>query len=518
MTNKEIRRKIAEAAKALVEGNKELHFKIYCDLALALQFANGPHAKDVKDTFKKLAAEKMAEAQQALANGNNDLHFKIYSQLARVLKHSNSEQATKIKETFGKLLVEKSKDQSIDNIRKLLSEFGMGAVAAIPMPSDAKVQAELKAKLNGKGITLLETVEQILKTRNFGTIYLYLFTKYTRANINALDNEGFAPIHHLFTTYHNAANFIQTLNILINMGADLSCKDKNGRTLLHLMLQLAKTEPDNEDLFLAIAVLLKKGANPNAELNNGLTPMYFAALTGNPMYVSLLTNQDATVDLKGRRGGLFEMLAFKKDIASLNCLMQGDAAYGVQFTLPNELLMNLDAGSGVVLAFINGKFVDELRANLPGFQNAITSIEQALGCYIAGDFSKEDFTFFLRKSIKFEEPNADEKTIQDKTSQVLMSAQKIIRTQQLGEKLKQSPSSLTGSEFNAFTRDMEEFLTMAQEARQLVISPADQQRAQKALNFSNRSSNPSSAAGASLNSSPALSAGRQDNKTEKKRN
>lgn len=71
----------------------------------------------------------------------------------------------------------------------------------------------------------------------------------------------------------NCNHFFNIANIcrLISAGADVNTQDKNGYYPLFSMIYLKKQTYDDTERTVAVAALLKAGANPNLKTNAGLT-------------------------------------------------------------------------------------------------------------------------------------------------------------------------------------------------------------------------------------------------------
>ncbi len=89
-------------------------------------------------------------------------------------------------------------------------------------------------------------------------------------------------------------NDIAIAKNLINQGADVNVRDKNGFTPLHIT-----TSRGQIDMTI---LLLKKGADVNASDNNGLTPLYISASLGQIDMALLLINKGALLNPKDRNG------------------------------------------------------------------------------------------------------------------------------------------------------------------------------------------------------------------------
>jgi len=82
------------------------------------------------------------------------------------------------------------------------------------------------------------------------------------ADPNQKDNLGWAPLHHAVKT--DAAN-LDMISILVSHGANVDVRDKHLRTPLHRAAQFGHVQ--------AVQLLLRLGADPNAQDENGWTPL-----------------------------------------------------------------------------------------------------------------------------------------------------------------------------------------------------------------------------------------------------
>ena len=81
---------------------------------------------------------------------------------------------------------------------------------------------------------------------------------------------------------------------LINRGADVNTKDKNGKTILHIAI-----ENNYEDI---VKFLIQNKADVNIKDNDGNTPLHLAVKNGNDFIVKLLLKAGAKKDIKNNEG------------------------------------------------------------------------------------------------------------------------------------------------------------------------------------------------------------------------
>jgi ankyrin repeat protein len=121
------------------------------------------------------------------------------------------------------------------------------------------------------------------------------------AHVNALDSEGQTPlIISLSQLGYNidTKTRTDTVRILLNHGADLSCRDKSrdkkGWTLLHYAIR-----ESNEDI---VDLLLKRGMDINAKDKYGYTPLHWAVTNKDKKMVELLVSRGADVNARNLQG------------------------------------------------------------------------------------------------------------------------------------------------------------------------------------------------------------------------
>jgi uncharacterized protein len=114
----------------------------------------------------------------------------------------------------------------------------------------------------------------------------------TKAEVNAKDNAGSAPLHQAVAARGGHINIVK---ILLAHGADINGADRQGLTPLHYA-----TLADNQD---AVRLLINHGANTNAKDNKvGDTPLILAAGKGYKEVAELLLAHGADVNLADNKG------------------------------------------------------------------------------------------------------------------------------------------------------------------------------------------------------------------------
>jgi ankyrin repeat protein len=131
--------------------------------------------------------------------------------------------------------------------------------------------------------------------RNRSDIVEWLCAK--GVNVNALDSAGETPLIISLSQPDTEAamkNNAETMRILIGYGADISCRTREGKTLLHNAV--ARKRKDVIDL------LLEHGADINARDKYGYTPLHWAVSSKSKEMVKLLVDHGADVNVKNLQG------------------------------------------------------------------------------------------------------------------------------------------------------------------------------------------------------------------------
>jgi ankyrin repeat protein len=118
------------------------------------------------------------------------------------------------------------------------------------------------------------------------------------AKVNAVDSDGQTPLIIAISqpggTEYFTTRSIETIRILLRYGADVSYRDKEGRTLL-----LDAVRRDRKDI---VDLLLRHGADINAKDKYGYTPLHWAVSSKNRDMVELLVSRGADVNARNLQG------------------------------------------------------------------------------------------------------------------------------------------------------------------------------------------------------------------------
>ena len=115
---------------------------------------------------------------------------------------------------------------------------------------------------------------------------LKLFEKYN-PDFNTVDNDGATALFY--------ASEIETMDYLIKNGIDVNKKDITGRTPL-IQHSLAYENQDH------VKFLLEKGADINAQDNEGVTTLMFAVQTDKTKIIDICLSEKADINIKDNEG------------------------------------------------------------------------------------------------------------------------------------------------------------------------------------------------------------------------
>ena len=149
------------------------------------------------------------------------------------------------------------------------------------------------------------------------------------ADINAKAKDGTTPLHAAAL-----ANARQTAEVLLQNGADANAKDEDGTTLLHAAA-LANARQTAE-------VLLQNGADANARDKDGTTPLYAAAWANARQTTEALLQNGAEVNAKNDNGVTpLHYAALANARQTTEVLLQNGADINAKATLHASISMHL---------------------------------------------------------------------------------------------------------------------------------------------------------------------------------
>lgn len=149
------------------------------------------------------------------------------------------------------------------------------------------------------------------------------------ADVNAKDKNGWTPLHWAILINPNS----EVITALLNAGADVNAKNNEGSTPLHLA---ANHSSDPE----VTTLLLNAGADLNARDNEDWTPLHFAVWGNpNPEIITLLLNAGADVNARSNY--------FNGRVSPLHCATDHNSN-------PEVITWLLNAGADVQATCKNG--------------------------------------------------------------------------------------------------------------------------------------------------------------------
>ena len=117
-----------------------------------------------------------------------------------------------------------------------------------------------------------------------------------RAHVNAGDESLRTPLH-----FAAEVGCPEVTRILLEHGADVGLRDKNGQVPLHLVSGRSRVKDENERLILT-RLLLEHSADVNAQDMRGATPLHLASYHRRPTIARLLLNRGANINAENAQG------------------------------------------------------------------------------------------------------------------------------------------------------------------------------------------------------------------------
>ena len=114
------------------------------------------------------------------------------------------------------------------------------------------------------------------------------------ADINAPMNGKYTPLMMACRSQH-----VRLVNFLLQQGANVHLKDKDGKTALHFACQSLSWKPASCDL---LNCLTENGADINALRKDNVTPLMVASINGNVDQITFLIKRGANVHLQDKNG------------------------------------------------------------------------------------------------------------------------------------------------------------------------------------------------------------------------
>jgi uncharacterized protein len=130
-----------------------------------------------------------------------------------------------------------------------------------------------------------------------------------RYNLEKASKAGIRPLHLAVKMRQ-----IRTVEKLLNRGADIDAQDNNGQTPLHYAIGQNQTT--------IAKLLIIKEADMDIPNKYGMTPLHQAAFKGNADIIQFMIDNGATVDVKNKQGVTPCQLAFAKQNIGAASLLQ----------------------------------------------------------------------------------------------------------------------------------------------------------------------------------------------------
>ena len=111
---------------------------------------------------------------------------------------------------------------------------------------------------------------------------------------NALDSDGWTPLHNLCHRGHNAEGRVDCLRMLLKAGANIHAPDQYHRTPLHIAADCGHAK--------VVAALLEAGADVNRGDANGETPLHSTCWLIDSHRASIMQNSSSETAPRSTRG------------------------------------------------------------------------------------------------------------------------------------------------------------------------------------------------------------------------
>jgi ankyrin repeat protein len=175
--------------------------------------------------------------------------------------------------------------------------------------------AETNITFIDKGFREYSEVTYLMKAAGNGHTEVVRILIENGAKVNKVNSQGFSAIHYastkgslVGTVQGKEGDFVNTINLLIESGADVNAKNRENKTCL---IRASNCGFDN-----IVEALLAHGADVNARDKDNYTALIFACINGNLETVKLLMEHGADPKHKNNKGNtaLMEARRSKRDI------------------------------------------------------------------------------------------------------------------------------------------------------------------------------------------------------------
>ncbi|MDR1385877.1 MAG: ankyrin repeat domain-containing protein [Planctomycetaceae bacterium] len=138
--------------------------------------------------------------------------------------------------------------------------------------------------------TALEALCQYIKVGSLDDVKFIVRLWAKEDIVNARDDNGLTPIH-----YATRYSQIGVLKFLVEKGADVNAESNDGETPIYVAAALSSKVD-------VLKFLVEKGADVNVKSNDGKAPLHWAAIDGNLEAVKVLVNAGANINEEDNAG------------------------------------------------------------------------------------------------------------------------------------------------------------------------------------------------------------------------
>lgn len=255
----------------------------------------------------------------------------------------------------------------IDQGADFRNEVGVEAPPPPIDPSLAEVIAAVRSRAHGRVAALIKGNPDLLRAADpagstllhhaagFGTIETLQLLVDAGAEINAKNTRGSTPLHW-------AVPEEKKVRLLLAHGAAVNAKLADGRTPLYLATFLGNGHP-------VIRLLLEHGADPNLRAGGGRAPLAIAASRGDAVAIRLLIDARASIDFSDSAGATPLMLAASSgSVDAVRWLLERGADARAQTKRGETALGNAGtAGKAEIVRLLLEHGADANTRNIRGF-------------------------------------------------------------------------------------------------------------------------------------------------------
>jgi len=269
-----------------------------------LHLASHHGFSDVAALLLKLGADVEALDNDRMTPLLCALKFSKHGEGARVLlEHGASVQ---VRDKDGQTVLHLALQRRLYNVLESLREFGADVDAQdndniTPLLCAIELYSSFEASRllqdHGASVHLRnrngQTPLHLALRRGLSDVVTLLIK--SGSDVDALDNDNITPLLYALKFSDCDAAAAAAAQLLLEHGASVHMRDKDGQTALHLALQ--------RDFSDSVALLLQSGADVDAQDNDGMTPLLYVVQSSKPAAtVQLLLEHGASVHLRNKNG------------------------------------------------------------------------------------------------------------------------------------------------------------------------------------------------------------------------